>query len=91
MENTLIHIFKELVGVLRDDGPYAGWALFILLWYFERRENKIFRKEGTYLAVAQVENNEKTALSINNTIYIQWFKIHQKIYRICYKSNILKF
>ena len=64
MEQTLLHILKELINILRDGGPYAGWALFILLWYFERRENKILRKEGTYLAVTQVENNVKTEMTL---------------------------
>lgn len=64
MEQTLLHILKELIAILRDGGPYAGWALFILLWYFERRENKLVRKEGTNLALTQVENNVKTEMTL---------------------------
>ncbi|HEC72013.1 MAG: hypothetical protein ACTSW7_01175 [Candidatus Thorarchaeota archaeon] len=63
---NIISILKELVGILRDGGPYAGWALFIILWYFERRENKIFRKEGINLAIAQVENNVKTEMTLQS-------------------------
>ena len=62
--NTLIQSLKDLVGILRDGGPYAGWALFIILWYFERRENRLFRKEGSKLAIAQVENNVKTEMTL---------------------------
>lgn len=64
--NDIIRIFKELVNILRDGGPYAGWALFILLWYFERRENKKTQKESAKLALVQVENNVKTQTTLES-------------------------
>jgi len=66
MNQTFIGVLKELVGILRDGGPYAVSAVFLMLWFFERRENRILRKEGTGLAVAQVENNVKTEMTLTS-------------------------
>lgn len=50
--------------ILQEGGPYAVSAIFIMLWFFERRENRILRKEATTLAVTQVENNVKTEMTL---------------------------
>ena len=65
MENEFLGPLRELIDILRDGGAYAGWALFILLWFFERRYVKKLTSDLQGLAVAQVENNVETKGTLN--------------------------
>lgn len=50
---------KELVSVLATGGSTAVAAIFALVWFLERRENRKMQKEVLELAVAQVQANVK--------------------------------
>ena len=66
MESDFLGPLRELIGILRDGGAYAGWALFILLWLFERRYVRKLTAELRELAVAQVENNVETKTTLKS-------------------------
>ena len=59
-----LSLLKELVDVLRDGGPYAVTAIFILMWWRKDVEVKGIRKESAQMAVEQVATNVKTERSI---------------------------
>lgn len=59
-----LSLLKELVDVLRDGGPYAVTAIFILAWWRKDVEVKGIRKESSKLALEQVATNVKTEHSL---------------------------
>jgi|OpeIllAssembly_1097287.scaffolds.fasta_scaffold2114831_2 hypothetical protein len=50
---------KAIMDVLAAGGPTAMAAVFALMWFLERRENRKTQKELLDLAVAQVQANVK--------------------------------
>jgi hypothetical protein len=64
MDPGLIDFLRELTQVLKDGGAYAGWALFVCLWLVERRYSAKLVESLRTMAVAQVENNVETRLTM---------------------------
>jgi len=59
-----LSLLKELVDVLREGGPYAVTAIFILMWWRKDVEVKGIRKESAKFALEQVATNVKTERSL---------------------------
>lgn len=60
MDAGIVNVFRDMIDVLKYGGPYAGWALFIILWWRKDSEVRAIRREVTNLAVMQVETSVKT-------------------------------
>lgn len=58
-------ILETLVKTLKGGGPYAGWGLFVLMWYYERRENKKSKNDFFDAMSSKIRNDVQQVNSIN--------------------------
>ena len=63
-----VTILGDLIHTLKDGGAYAGWALFVLMWYYERRSNKKSSKDMIDIAVLKIRGDVKTENSLLSLI-----------------------
>jgi len=66
-----VEVLRGLVDVLKSGGVYAAWGLFVVLWYFERRQNVKMNKELVEIAVLKVKGDvavERTLMGISETL-----------------------
>ena len=57
--------FKAIMDLLATGGPTAVAAIFAVVWFMERRENRRLQKELLNLAVAQVQANVKLEITMS--------------------------
>ena len=66
-----VPVLRDLVGILKDGGAYAGWALFVVMWYYERRANRKSSSDVLEIVVMKVRNDvelEKTIEALTGGI-----------------------
>lgn len=55
-----IKAFEDLVEVLKVGGGYAGWALFLILWWRADKRYVAAMSDLKDIALAKLENDVKT-------------------------------
>lgn len=55
-----LNLFKDFILVIKENGVYAGCAIFIILWFMERRKNEKIRAEFTNMLKGLISNNTET-------------------------------
>ena len=61
-----IAILGDLIRSLKDGGAYAGWAITLLMWYYERRANRKSSKDIFDITVSKIRADVKTENSITS-------------------------